>query len=104
MAFHGAPSLSIKHGVGLVPLPFVTVEEVLLAVGELIEHANLEYASRMNKGVLVFVKEERFVQELVASGVYIPDLFVQDYYYLRCTTVYSKRLVGARTQTVWKVC
>ena len=77
MASRGTPSLSIKHGVRLVPQPNVTVEEVLLAVGELIDHANLEYASRMNKGVIVFVKEERFVNELVASGVYIRDIFVQ---------------------------
>ena len=31
----------------------------------------------MNKGIIVFVKEERYVRQLVASGVYICDLFVQ---------------------------
>ena len=75
MASYGAPSLSIRHGVRMVPEPNVTVEQVLLAVGEQIDHANLEYASRMNKGVIVFVKEERFVHQLVANGVYLDDFF-----------------------------
>ena len=51
MASVAAPSLSIRHGVRMVPEPNVTVEQVLLAVGEQIDHSNLEYASRMKKGV-----------------------------------------------------
>ncbi len=36
----------------------VNVEEVLLAVGEEIGYPNIVSASRMNKAVVVFVKEE----------------------------------------------
>lgn len=51
------------------PDPSVWVEVVLLAAGERVGHANLSYASRMNKGVVVFREEERFVAELTVSSV-----------------------------------
>ncbi|XP_029688558.1 glyoxalase domain-containing protein 5-like [Takifugu rubripes] len=58
------PSLSIRHGVRVQPDPSVPVEEVLLAVGDQVGHANLSYTSRMNRGVVVFVKEQQLVAEL----------------------------------------
>ena len=39
------------------------VEEVLLAGGDQVGHADLSYASRMNK-VVVFVRDECYVAEL----------------------------------------
>lgn len=71
------PSLSLQHSVRLVPGPGVPMEVVLLAVGEVVGHDQLFYASRMNKAVVVFVKEEQCVYELVESGVVIQDVFVQ---------------------------
>ena len=50
---------------------------MLLAVVEVIGHDQLIYASRMNKAVVVFVKEERCVHMLVESGVTIEKMFVQ---------------------------
>ena len=55
----------------------MSVEEVLLAVGEQVGHDQLSYASRMNKAVVVFLKGEPQVNQLIESGVVIRDLFVQ---------------------------
>ena len=69
---------SIRQGVRLVPPDSsVSVEEVLLAVGEQVGHDQLSFASRMNKAVVVFVTSEARVHTLVESGVFIRDSFVQ---------------------------
>ncbi|KAK0151060.1 hypothetical protein N1851_007806 [Merluccius polli] len=83
MASSETPSLSIRHGVWIQPDPSVPVEEVLLAVGDQVGHANLSHASRMNKEVVVFVKEERLVADLLASGVTLNGLYLQVYLLLR---------------------
>ena len=78
MASPETPPPSIRQGVRIVtPDSSVTVEEVLLAVGEQVGHVKLSFASRMNKAVVVFLKEEPLVYQLVESGVFIRDLFVQ---------------------------
>ena len=78
MASSETPPPSIRQGVRIVPPDSsVSVEEVLLAVGEQVGHDNLSFASRMNKAVVVFVNEELLVHQLVQSGVFIRDLFVQ---------------------------
>ena len=73
----GEPSVpSIRHGVRIVPLEAnVSVEEVLLCVGEEIGHDSLLFASRMNKAVVVFMKEERHVNTMIEKGVVIRDSF-----------------------------
>ncbi|KAL1270422.1 hypothetical protein QQF64_029438 [Cirrhinus molitorella] len=70
-----APSLSLRHGVRCVPEQGVTVESVLLAVGEQIGCENISSASRMNKAVVVFLKEEQLVAQLIESGVVISGSF-----------------------------
>ena len=77
MASAETPPLSIQHGARLVPDLGVAMEEVLLAVGESIGHNNMCYASRMNEAVVVFLKEERYVNQLIESGVIIRDLYIQ---------------------------
>ncbi|TWW81732.1 Transposon TX1 uncharacterized 82 kDa protein ORF 1 [Takifugu flavidus] len=77
MVSSGTPSLSIRHRVRVQPDSSVPVEEVLLAVGDQVGHANLSYASRMNRGVVVFVKEERLVAELVGRGVTVNRAYLQ---------------------------
>lgn len=51
------PSLSIRHEVRVQPDLSVLVEEALLAVGDQVGHVKLSYASRINRGVVAFVKE-----------------------------------------------
>lgn len=59
------------------PEASIAVEAVLLAAGEQIGHENLSYASRMNKAVVVFLKEECYVNRLIESGVFLNDVYVQ---------------------------
>ncbi len=54
----------------------VNVEEVLLAVGEEIGYPNIVSASRMNKAVVVFVKEENQVNRLISSGIVVSGDFI----------------------------
>lgn len=78
MASVETPPPSLRQGVRIVPQEgSVTVEEVLLAVGEQVGHQNLLFASRMNKAVVVFLRDEPLVHQLIGSGVFIRELFVQ---------------------------
>ncbi|KAJ3608824.1 hypothetical protein NHX12_023354, partial [Muraenolepis orangiensis] len=78
MASPETPPPSLRQGVWIAPHDIsVSVEEALLAAGEQVGHENLVFASRMNKAVVVFVKSEQKVHQLVASGVFIRDLYVQ---------------------------
>ncbi|KAJ3583897.1 hypothetical protein NHX12_015394 [Muraenolepis orangiensis] len=78
MASSETPPPSLRQGVRIAPHDSsVSVEEALLAAGEEVGHGNLVFASRVNKAVLVFVKSEQMVHQLVASGVIIRDLYVQ---------------------------
>ena len=65
----GMPSLSLRHGFRCVTEATVTVEEFLVAVGEKVGYENIAYASRMNKAVVVFLKEECLVDVMVEHGV-----------------------------------
>ncbi len=53
-----------------------TVEDVLMAVGEGIRYDNILSASRMNKAVVVFVKEEFQVSRLISNGIVVSEEFV----------------------------
>lgn len=48
-----------------------SVETVLFVVGEQMGYDNLSHASRMNKAVVVFLKDERFVNKLLKSSLVI---------------------------------
>lgn len=71
------PSLSLKHGVRLVPWPSSSVEQVLLAVGEVVGHENISYASRMHKALVVFLKNQVCVTDLIQNGVNVDNEFIQ---------------------------
>ena len=78
MASPGTPPPSLRQGVRIVPPgEDIRVEEVLLAVGEQVGHENVLFASRMSRAVVVFLKEERQVHQLIESGLLIRDSFVQ---------------------------
>ena len=73
----GMPSLSLRHGFRCVTEATVTVEEFLVAVGEKVGYENVAYASRMNKAVVVFLKEECLVNRMVEQGVLLKGMFIQ---------------------------
>lgn len=75
--------LSLPNSLSLSFLSFqpessVLGEEVLLAIGDQVGHSNLSYASRINRGVVVFFKEERLVAELVVRAVTLTGAYLQD--------------------------
>lgn len=54
-----------------MPENSATVDDVLKAVSEQVGCANLGYASRMNRAVVVFLKKEILVSKVNASGVWV---------------------------------
>ncbi len=64
------------RGVRCVPAQGVSVEDVLLAVGEEVGYDNISSASRMNKAVVIFVKEEKLVNRLVSNRIVVSGDFV----------------------------
>lgn len=72
----GAACLSLRHGVRCMAEPGVSVEDVLLAAGEQIGYDNICSASRMNKAVVIFVKEENLVNRLISTGVEVSGAYI----------------------------
>lgn len=78
MASHEeVPFLSLRNGFRCVPEDGVTVEDVLISAGREVGHDNIVSASRMNKAVVVFLKEHNFVNRLIENGLVINENFVQ---------------------------
>ena len=73
MTHMGTSPLSLRHGFRCVTEATVTVEEFLAAVGEKVGYENVAYASRMNKAVVVFLKEECLVDRMVEHGVLLKE-------------------------------
>ncbi|KAK3513385.1 hypothetical protein QTP70_014212 [Hemibagrus guttatus] len=71
-----ASPLSLRNGVRCVPANGVTVEEVLLGIGKETGYDSISSASRMNKAVVVFVKEESHVSHLTSVGIVVSGEFV----------------------------
>lgn len=76
-ANEGAPVFSIGNGCKCFPDQICTVEDVLMAMGSVVGHDKIISASRMNKAVVVFLEEEKFVNVLVENGIEMADTFVQ---------------------------
>lgn len=73
----GKPYLSLCHSFGCMLEPNVTVENVLLAVGEQVGYENLSTASQMYKAVVVLLKEECLVNRLVETVITLNYVFLQ---------------------------
>ncbi|TWW62671.1 hypothetical protein D4764_04G0013180 [Takifugu flavidus] len=61
--------LTRRHGVKVGARSLYTVEEVALAVGEVIGHGSVKSAARMNGAVVLFVKKVEQVNLLVGAGI-----------------------------------
>ncbi|KAK3513914.1 hypothetical protein QTP70_032840 [Hemibagrus guttatus] len=76
MASRGeTPLLSLRHGFRCVPEESVMVEDVLIALGEKVGFENIISASRMNRAIVVFLKEQRLVSELAVNGLVVKDMY-----------------------------
>ncbi len=72
------------------------LESVLLAVGEQIGCENMSSASRINKAVAVFLKEEQLVVQLIESGLVINGGFcpILPLAILTSKVIISKRFIS----------
>ncbi|TWW55992.1 Transposon TX1 uncharacterized 82 kDa protein ORF 1 [Takifugu flavidus] len=67
--------LTRRHGVKVGARSLYTVEEVALAVGEVIGHGSVKSAARMNGAVVVFVEKVEQVNRLVEAGISVGGRF-----------------------------
>lgn len=72
----GTAALSLRNGCKCVPEAGVTVEELLIVVGEQVGFENVISASRMNKSIVVFLKSDSMVNQLTVSGIWVKEKFV----------------------------
>ncbi len=72
----GCAPLTAKHGCKCLPDESITVEDCLIAIGSEVGSRNIVSASRMNKAVVVFLREVSLVQHLVEFGLSIRDTFL----------------------------
>lgn len=70
------PPVSLRNGIRCVPAAGVEVEEVLITFGEQISFENISSASRMNKAVVIFVKEEEVANHLIINGIVVSGDFI----------------------------
>jgi len=61
--------LSRKHGIACSPPEGVTVEAIVMVIGNIIGFEKVRAASRMNKRVIIFVSDEAFVAPIVEQGL-----------------------------------
>lgn len=59
----GALPITLRNGFRCVPEANTSIEDVLFAVGAKVGHDNISSASRMNKAVVVFLKNENQVKK-----------------------------------------
>ena len=52
-----------------VPPEGIATEDIVLSVGKIIGNQNVRAASKMNKKIVVFVSDEKFVHDVVSSGL-----------------------------------
>lgn len=70
-------TLSLRNGVRCVTESSASVQDVLVAIAEQVGGGNIDSASRMNKAVVVFLKSVNLAAKLIASGIWVKDVFVQ---------------------------
>ena len=67
--------LSWRHGIKVGAGSFHTVEEVALAMGEVVRFENIRSVSQMNSAVITFFDEVRKVEQVVECEVVVRDTF-----------------------------
>lgn len=72
----GCAPVTAKHGCKCFPDESKTVEDCLTAISGEVGARNIVFASRMNKAVVVFLREIGLVQHLVEFGLSIRDTFL----------------------------
>lgn len=73
----GALPITLQNGFRCAPDVNTSIKDVLLAVGAKVCHENFSSASRMNKAVVVFLKNENQVKNLIKSGIWINEMYMR---------------------------
>ncbi|KAI2655608.1 Transposon TX1 uncharacterized 82 kDa protein [Labeo rohita] len=73
----GLEALTRRHACKLCLTIDCSVEDCVLAVGEIVGYDSIKSASRMNNGVVIFVDSVDKVAMIVEQGVEVKDTFVQ---------------------------
>ena len=68
-------ALTRKHGIKTGAGSPCSVEEVALAVGEIIGHGSVKSAARMNSAVVLFLEKVEQVNRLVETGITVNGMF-----------------------------
>ena len=66
-------ALTRKHGVVCVAPDDVSVDDLVIATGNVVGTDKVRAASRMNKRVVIFVSETKLVHEIVSTGLSTDD-------------------------------
>ncbi len=54
----------------------MSIEDVLIAISEQVGGLNIKSASRMNKALVIFLKEVSMVDELLEKGLVVNNIFL----------------------------
>ncbi len=69
--------LTLGHGCKCMPEESVSIEDVLVAISEQVGGGlNIKSASRMNKALVIFLKEVSMVDELLEKGLVVNNIFL----------------------------
>ncbi len=69
--------LTLGHGCKCMPEDSVSIEDVLVAISEqLCGGLNIKSASRMNKALVIFLKEVSMVDDLLEKGLVVNNIFL----------------------------
>jgi len=68
--------LTLDHGCKCTPDDSTSIEDVLIAIGEQVGGLNIKSASRMNRALVIFLKEVSMVDELLEKGLIVNNTFL----------------------------
>lgn len=68
--------LTLDHGCKCTPDDSMSIEDVLIAISEQVGGLNIKSASRMNRALVIFLKEVSMVDELLEKGLVVNDTFL----------------------------
>lgn len=72
----GCASFTAQHGYKCLPDESITVEDCLIAISSEVGARNIVSASKINKAVVVFLREVSLAQHLVEFGLSVRDTFL----------------------------
>jgi hypothetical protein len=68
--------LTLDHGCKCTPDDSMSIEDVLIAISEQVGGLNIKSASRMNRALVIFLKEVVMVDELLEKGLVVNNTFL----------------------------